>query len=68
MRVLIGFAEIAFVLALRSQAQTAGPVFEVVSVKPAVSTEWGAPPRLMGMRRSPGRIDIGGWSIKQLIL
>jgi hypothetical protein len=48
MRVLIGFAEIAFVLALRWQAHIARPVFEVVSVKPAVSTSPGAPARLIG--------------------
>ena len=49
-------------------AQSAGPVFEVVSVKPAVPAQPGAPPHLMGMRRTPDRIDIGAWSVKQLIL
>jgi uncharacterized protein (TIGR03435 family) len=56
------------VLAVRLQAQTAAPVFDVVSLKPAVSAGPAAPPRLMGMRRSPGRIDVGSWSVKQLIL
>jgi hypothetical protein len=65
--VLPRLATVALVLAVRLQAQTAAPVFDVVSLRP-VSAEPGGPPRLMGMRRSPGRIDVGSWSIKQLIL
>jgi len=66
--VLTRFAEVALVLAVRLHSQTVGPVFEVVSVKPAFSAEPGAPPRPMGMHRSPNRIDVESWSVKQLIL
>jgi uncharacterized protein (TIGR03435 family) len=67
MTVLAGFAQVVF-WGLPLLAQTAAPVFEVVSIKPAVLDEPGAAPHLMGMRRTPVRIDIGRWSVKQLVL
>jgi bla regulator protein blaR1 len=48
-------------------ATPSGPRFEVASIKPAPLTN-GQPPTNAGIRIDAGRVDIGYWSIQQLIL
>ena len=48
-------------------AAPSGPRFAVASIKPAPITS-GGPPANAGIKIDGGRVDIGYWSIKQLIL